>query len=262
MASTSWKSGARPARRKAPPGMVVALEHGDRVAGGDERGIGEARGAGADHGDAHARDRACAAKPRLAPGPAVDDAADPRAAAHFVDAGVAGKAATRRLAARELRHPFGLGHAWCGPSAMKSALPASTAAAAIAGIAQAADRDHGDRDLALDAGGIVDPDARRGTPSAAAASRPRAASGNARRRCGARRRRPRPPSSAICRPRDRACPRGNNPRPTGGRSRGMPGTAAFTARRTSRPKRARFSRLPPYSSVRRFSNGVWNCEMR
>jgi hypothetical protein len=39
-------------------------------------------------------------------------------------------------------------------------------------------------------------------------------------------------------------------------------TAALTARRTSRPKRARFSSEPPYASVRRFSNGVRNWEIR
>ncbi len=45
----------------------------------------------------------------LAAGGAVDDAADARAAAHLVDAGVAGEAAPDRLAARDLLDPLRIG---------------------------------------------------------------------------------------------------------------------------------------------------------
>ena len=46
---------------------------------------------------------------RLAAGRAIDHAADARAAAHFVDAGVAGEAAADRLAARDLLDPLRIG---------------------------------------------------------------------------------------------------------------------------------------------------------
>ena len=93
-------------RRRAPARSNTVT----RVALGDERRVGEAGRAGADHRDALAlRRTGASANSRLAAGRAVDDAAQLRAAAHLVDAGVAGEAAADRLAARELVDPFGIG---------------------------------------------------------------------------------------------------------------------------------------------------------
>src|SRR4029453_724866 len=75
----------------------ILLEHRDLVSLGDQRRVGEAGRAGADHRNALAARRVWIGEHRLAAGGAVDYAADARAAAHLVDAGVAGEAAPDRL---------------------------------------------------------------------------------------------------------------------------------------------------------------------
>ena len=116
------------ARSPRPPGTAAPCRHsGTRrrgclsfsntvtcVAVRDQRGIGEAGRAGADHGDALAARRLGLGEHRLAAGGAVDHAADARAAAHLVDAGVAGEAAPDRLPARELLDPLRIGDQACG----------------------------------------------------------------------------------------------------------------------------------------------------
>ena len=76
---------------------------------GDQRRVSQAGGTGADHRDAFALRRTGGGELALPPGRAVDDAAQLRAAAHLVDAGVAGETAAGRLAARELVDPFRIG---------------------------------------------------------------------------------------------------------------------------------------------------------
>ena len=129
-------------------------------------------------------------------------------------------------------------------------------------IAEPADRDHRNADALLHRRRRSRETSRRDRPSAGSCARPTAASGSARRRCAARPRPPPPPRPRSACPRRRRCPAGNSRRPTRDRSPASMPTAALTARSTSRPKRARFSSEPPYSSVRRFSNGVTNCEIR
>src|SRR5437867_2974918 len=83
---------------KGTAGLRLLLEHGDAVAVGDQRGIGQARRARADYGDALTLRRPRVGEDELTPGGAVDHAADAGAAAHLVDAGVAGEAAPNWLA--------------------------------------------------------------------------------------------------------------------------------------------------------------------
>ena len=148
------------------------------------------------------------------------------------------------------------------PSAMKSALPLSTACVADRRIAEPADRDHRHVDRLLHVGGEMQKRrvrVRHRRDHAMRVGLGAVMPGGDVQRVGAGLRRP--DRDASC-PRRRSARRRNSPRPTAGRSRRASGTAAFTARSMSRPKRARFSSEPPYSSVRRFSNGAWNCEIR
>src|SRR5208283_5096995 len=74
-------------------GARAFFEYRDRIAGGDQRGVGKAGRSDANHGDALALRRLRIGKQTFAAGGAIDDAADALAAAHFVDAGVAGETA-------------------------------------------------------------------------------------------------------------------------------------------------------------------------
>src|SRR5262249_3169413 len=85
---------------------AVLLEHRHAIAIGNKRRIGEARRAGADHGDTFPLRRIWIGEAELPPGGAVDDAADAGAATHLIDASVAGEAATGRLAAAKLLDPL------------------------------------------------------------------------------------------------------------------------------------------------------------
>src|SRR5215813_5198934 len=83
---------------ECPAGATFAFEDDDLVAIGDQRRISKSGWPGTDDGDAFARRAHAGGKHQLLPGGTVDDTAELRAAAHFVDAGVAGKAAPHRLA--------------------------------------------------------------------------------------------------------------------------------------------------------------------
>src|SRR5207249_8662819 len=65
-------------------GTIFALEHGDAVPFRNQRGIGQAGGSGADHGDALALGSAGRTELQLAARSTVDDAAQLRAGARLI----------------------------------------------------------------------------------------------------------------------------------------------------------------------------------
>src|SRR5262249_1584431 len=93
---------------ECPASATFAFEDGDLVAIGDQRRIGKSGWPGTDDGDAFARRALAGGKTQLLPGGAVDDTAELRAAAHLVDAGVAGETASHRLVAADLLDPVGI----------------------------------------------------------------------------------------------------------------------------------------------------------
>ena len=127
-------------------GARLLLEHRHRVALGDERRIGQSGRAGADHRDALAARRLRSANNGLAAGRAVDHAADARAAAHLVDAGVAGEAAPDRLAAPQLLDPLRIGDQRAAERD-EIGLAACDRRFRSRRIAEPADRDHRHADL-------------------------------------------------------------------------------------------------------------------
>ena len=135
------------AERAARP--AVALEHRHRVGAGDEGRVGEPGRPRPDDGDALALRRLRRGEAGLVAGRGVDDAAQLRAAAHLVDAGVAGKAAPRRLAAGELGDPFGLGDQGA-PERHEIRLAGCDRIRRDRRIAEPADRDDRHRDVLLD----------------------------------------------------------------------------------------------------------------
>ena len=92
---------------------------------------------------------AAAEEPGLPAGGAVDDAAQLRAAAHLVDAGVAGEAAPRRLAAGELCHPVRLRDQGA-PERDEIRLAGGDRVGGDIGIAEPADGDDGHGNVLLD----------------------------------------------------------------------------------------------------------------
>ena len=135
--------------------MRVFLEHRDVVAFGYQRRVGQAGRAGADHGDALATRGLRRCKHGLASGGAVDDAADAGAAAHFVDAGIAGEAAPDRLAAAHLLDPVRVGNQ---RAAERDEIGLALAHRALCSrrVAEAADRDHRNADALFHFGRVIE----------------------------------------------------------------------------------------------------------
>src|SRR6516165_1805459 len=236
------------------------LEHGDVVALRHKRRIGQSGGTRADHRDALALRHSRRGEQRFAPGGAVHHAANAGAAAHLVDAGIAGKTAADRVAAAHLLYPSRLGNE---RAAERDEIGLALAYRALGGrrIAEATDRNHRNAHAFFHVARVIEKsgvgeshrrqhDLRRG---------PRAimACGDVQ-RVGARRRGP----DRVWRPSGKLKPPGKKSSTDSRYTTAISGTALFTARSTSSPKRARFSSVPPYSSLRRFSNGAWNWEIR
>ena len=91
----------------------------------------------------------------LAAGGAVDDAADARAAAHFVDAGVAGEAAPHRLVAADFLHPLRIGDQRAAERD-EIRLAALDRGARDRRIAEPADRDYRNADILFHLGGEIE----------------------------------------------------------------------------------------------------------
>ena len=118
----------------------LGVDHGDPVAVGGQIGVGQARRAGADDADLLAPRRRRAFEFGLAPGHRVDQAACRGAAAHAVDARVAGQATAHRRPPRRLVHPLGVGEQ-TAPEGDEVGLAAVDGVGGRLWIAEPADRD-------------------------------------------------------------------------------------------------------------------------
>ena len=99
-----------PARlARSAPRTRGALEDDDVVGRADEGGVGQARRAGAEHGDALAPWRTAIGMVDLTAGLGIDKAMQRSAAAHAADTGVAGNAAADGHAGSDLSRPVGVG---------------------------------------------------------------------------------------------------------------------------------------------------------
>src|SRR5262245_33146398 len=127
---------------QAAPRPGVALEHDDLIVRPDEGGVGQARRAGADDGDALATRLRALGKRGLTASFRVDEAVERPTAAHAADAGIAGEAAAHGYTGLDLARPRGVGEQG---TSKRNEVAGTGAQRGLSGprISQPADGDHG-----------------------------------------------------------------------------------------------------------------------